>query len=480
MRESRIRQVLGDMARSTSRPNAVARLIGDAFEGDARVIRDEEPHLTTLGWSGMAFGEPNAAGLYVLATRAALEGRLLRPLPDDVAAPDRTMVTLVLAHRPDYVPLRDADGTPTLPGGLVAVAELRFKRRADRSEALRVIEAFQDAGVRVKVFVSGSVDLAERMLRSAGLVSDTASAPASGDGTARGRPAAEMVTRADLEALPEQDWGDAASGSAVFCGLLPTQVGALVRSLRDRGEVVTVVGDGVNDLPAFAEASLAVAQPASTQAALGLADIILLVNRPDALLAVFRRGHAIVRGLLDVIKLNLTLVLSTALLIGYMRIAQTGFPYAAGHGSIIAILTGTIPSIVMGLWTPPGVVVRRDYGRLLAQFVIPAGVTLSLVALAVYQFVLSTSGRLGYAQLVVAYTLIYAALVLNVVIRRTRVMAVLAGALALVATFAPLVPYARRQFRLDWLEPTDYLMVVAAVGAWLLLTLLSWRLLRRA
>ncbi len=93
------------------------------------------------------------------------------------------------------------------------------------------------------------------------------------------------------------------------------------------------------------------------------------------------------------------------------------------------------------------------------------------------QFALSTSGRLGDAQLVVAYTLLYSALVLNVVIRRTRLMAILAGVLALVATFAPVVPYVRRQFRLDWLEPADYLIVLAGVGVWLGLTVLSWTLL---
>ncbi len=47
---------------------------------------------------------------------------------------------------------------------------------------------------------------------------------------------------------------------------------------------MTVVGDGLSDLPAMQEAHLSVAQQASSQAALGLADIVLLNDSPGVLL----------------------------------------------------------------------------------------------------------------------------------------------------------------------------------------------------
>ena len=133
---------------------------------------------------------------------------------------------------------------------------------------------------------------------------------------------------------------------------------------------------------------------------------------------------------------------------------------------------------------------------MLLRFVLPAGISLSVVAFGVY---VGFHGRLGVAtaQLAVMYTLLYALLTLSVLIKpplRTRSplpgetlprrewrMVALTGALALIGTLLPLVPIARRQFRIDLLPHlTDYLVVWLAVGGWVAVLHLIWRIWPRA
>jgi hypothetical protein len=132
------------------------------------------------------------------------------------------------------------------------------------------------------------------------------------------------------------------------------------------------------------------------------------------------------------------------------------------------------------------------YRPILLRFVLPAGATLSLMAFGVYLFFLSRTGSVATAQLAVTYTLAYSALVLGVLIqppRRTRPpapgtsaprrewrMLALASVLAVVVTLLPLIPLARRQFRIDLLPQLwEYPAVFLAVAVWAGVLQLVWR-----
>ena len=75
--ESRLRQILGDYARSTSAPNLVTRILTNSFEGDRRAVREETPFLAALGWSAITFEERDVRGVFVLGEPPILRDHLV-------------------------------------------------------------------------------------------------------------------------------------------------------------------------------------------------------------------------------------------------------------------------------------------------------------------------------------------------------------------------------------------------------------------
>jgi Cu2+-exporting ATPase len=115
---------------------------------------------------------------------------------------------------------------------------------------------------------------------------------------------------------------------AVLAAMTPQEKLDAVRRLQLEGEVVAMVGDGVNDAPVLAQAQVSVAMGCGSQLARTQADLILLSEDIGQL----RRGVALARRALRVIRQNL--IWSVIYNLIALPLAMAGFitPWMAGIG----------------------------------------------------------------------------------------------------------------------------------------------------
>lgn len=210
----------------------------------------------------------------------------------------------------DIAQVREESGRSAIASKLTFMGLLAFSDpvRTDVPEAMRLVK---EAGARVIMVTGDNPQTAQKIARDAGIVGE--------------HPV--VYTGDEIEKRDDAELYMLLKTAHVFARTLPAQKLRLVRVLKDNGEVVAMTGDGVNDAPALANASIGVAMGSSTEVAKEASDMVLLSNSFSVIVSAIEEGRRILDNLKKVLAYLLATSSSEIIVIGSALLVGVPLPF---------------------------------------------------------------------------------------------------------------------------------------------------------
>ena len=259
------------------------RTVGAVLFDKTGTLTKGEPTVTTIATAG-GFAEDT-----VLALAAAAESDSEHPLARAIVDAARRRKLSIPASS-DFSSSPAVGVTATVEGKTVRVGGPRLLEEAAQAE-LPEAGAWRDEGAII-LHVLIETDGAGPVVIGALALADEVREESRQAVDALHKLGIEVVMiTGDAHAVAESVAAQLGIGR-VFAGVRPEDKAAKVASLQDEGLKVAMVGDGVNDAPALAQADVGIAIGAGTDVAIASAGVILASSDPRSVLSVIALSKA--------------------------------------------------------------------------------------------------------------------------------------------------------------------------------------------
>ena len=176
----------------------------------------------------------------------------------------------------------------------------------------------------------------------------------------RGDINAKVITGAELDDIPEKNLVEDIYFYSVFARVSPEHKVRIVKAFKERGNIVAMTGDGVNDAPSLKIADIGCAMgKTGTDVARNSADMILVDDNFSTIVEAVRQG----RGIYDNIKKAVHFLLSSnfgeimTIFVAFFLKLPT--PLIAIHLLWVNFVTDSLPALALSSEKPDANIMRR-------------------------------------------------------------------------------------------------------------------------
>ena len=358
---------------------ALVRL-GEDFGFDEDAVRANWPRLGELPFDSdrklMSTVHRFSGGL-MLMTKGAVDVLLDRTIlgpgereeieAANQAFSDQGLRVLAFACRPLETPeVTLEDERDMLFLGLIAMMD------PPREESKAAVAHCISAGIRPIMITGDHVVTASAIAREIGILT----------------PGTKAVEGAVIESMSDEALRGFVPEVSVYARVSPEHKIRIVRAWQERGSLVAMTGDGVNDAPALKQADIGVAMGITgTEVAKDAAGMVLTDDNFATIVQAVKNGRNVYANIRRSIQFLLSGNMAGILTVLYASLLSLPVPFAAVHLLFINLLTDSLPAIALGLEPHTDAVMRekprpRNEGILTRDFLTNVGLEGLVIAAA--------------------------------------------------------------------------------------------------
>lgn len=266
--------------------------------------------------------------------------------------------------------------------GLVAIAD------PPREETIPAIKACKASGIKIVMITGDHPVTAKAIAKELGIVEE---------GVFDG-----VMTGMELEKLSSTQLAERVDGIAVYARVSPEHKLKIVDAWQNKGNIVAMTGDGVNDAPALKKASIGVSMgKGGTEVAKQASSMILTDDNFATIVSAVEEGRAIFGNIRRTIQYLLSGNLSEILIMLGAAVAGWPAPLAPIHLLWINLVTDGFPSLALAAEPVPKNVLegrapssKNFFDKHFYKEMFFIGFITALMALAIYGYLLKSSDEL--------------------------------------------------------------------------------------